>query len=114
MTSYAVSMIRSGRTFDIECGRSSHRLQTTWRILESLGLVEESLHSDNMAEKYDYANPGSLTMTNGTPVHRCDWLCCIKPLKPFVTDEMIQQAWNLGSTMITERAAWMRRPAKVA
>ena len=100
--SYAVSMLRKGRTWEMECPRTTHRLQAAWAILGTMGIEPTIIHADT---------PSNEVVEWGRVKHGCDWKCKAAPLPEWVTDEILQMAYTLADRMISERGAANRADA---
>lgn len=95
---YATQMLRAGRTHDYEDSRSTYRLQQAYGILAAAGVEPVRTHSDTMA--WDWA-------TNRDR-HVCDYRCKVT-WPEWVTNDMLEAAYNLADAAQTARGAYNRR-----
>jgi hypothetical protein len=99
--------IRRGDTYDYDCSRTSARLSATWSILKLWGIEREIVHSAACVDRKQI--PAGSSFYRG-----CDDGCRAKPLPEWVTDEMINQAYDLADTFQAARGRFHCRAAEQA
>lgn len=92
---YGSYMLRSGRTYDIECSLSTERLHRSYKVLEALGAAPVIVHGPQTA--WDWATNRERHMDACT-INGTGKAGCTVTWPEWVTDEMLDEAYSLTST----------------
>lgn len=100
MTSTAASRLRRGWFSDPECNRTTYRLQGALRILAQWGAKPEWSHSNNTYIEW------------GREKHCCDYRCTVA-WPEWVTNDVLDSAYNASSTLQSARGDWNKAQASI-
>ena len=101
---YGAQMLRSGRTYDYEDSRATHRLHVAYEVLTTLDAEPTFTHGTRTW--YDTATHRDR--------HQCalqgsGYRDCTITWPEWVTDELLNEAYNIADAFLTAQGAYNRR-----
>lgn len=102
MTSLAVIKLRRADTYEPECQRTTHRLQTAMGILNGMGVKPTQTHDPDCHREWVNTSGRAIKCEGSGPYPSP--LTCLKTEWPeWVTNELFDMAYNLADKVITDR-----------
>lgn len=100
--SFTAFRLRRGDNYDHDDARTSYRLRLAWSILATMGIEREIEHGNAVINQAAFNR------------HACADNCRAKPLPDWVTDEILEKAFDLADAMQTARGQFNQAAASAA